>query len=75
MAPKEMPMNLHIQEALKLARELLALSARGEAEAPDDGCRVLYGIVMDCAHKIRSSAERERDAHRDLGLWEEVSVL
>lgn len=68
-------MNQHIRDALRLSRELLTLSARGEAEAPDDGCRVLYGIVMDCAHKIRSSAERERDAHRDMGLWEEGSVL
>ena len=62
--------NKHIEEVLRLSQDLMSLSEEGEADSPDDGCRLLYGIVRDCAHKMRSSAERERDAHRRRGIWE-----
>jgi len=56
-------LNRHIEETLRLSSELMALSEAGEAEAEDDGCRILYGIVRDCAHKLRSVAERELEKH------------
>lgn len=46
------------------------MSEEGEASAPDDGCRLLCGIVRDCAYRMRASAEKERDAHRRMGIWE-----
>lgn len=58
-----MPLNRHIEETLRLSHELMALSEAGEAEAQDDGCRILYGIVRDCAHKMRSVAQRELEKH------------
>jgi hypothetical protein len=62
--------NRNIVQALLLARDLSSLADVGEADSTDDGCAVLFGIVRDCAYKIRGRAERERDVHRVLGLWD-----
>jgi len=61
--------NEHIVEALEIARQLLILADMGDLDSEDDGCRVLYGVVRDCAYKIRAQAERERDAHKIRGIW------
>ena len=53
----------HIRDALEIARKLIILADEGELASQDDGCRVLYGVVRDCAYKIRGQAEREREAH------------
>lgn len=64
-----MPGNNSIRESLRLARELTLLADKGEVDCADDGCRVLYGVVRDCAHKVRSQAEREKEAHILKGIW------
>ncbi|MBI4835010.1 MAG: hypothetical protein HY811_09375 [Planctomycetes bacterium] len=61
--------NQNIKEALRLARELVILADKGEAASKDDGCRVLYSIIRDCAYSIRVHVEREREEHRKKGLW------
>lgn len=63
--------NIHIKEALEISRKLTILADEGEASSRDDGCSVLYGVIRDCAYKIRGRAERERDVHRVLGIWNE----
>jgi len=63
--------NDNIRRALKIATELVILADEGEAAMEDDGCGVLYGVVRDCAYKIRAEAERERDAHKAKGIWDE----
>ena len=62
--------NEHIVEVLEMARQLLILSDMGDLDSEDDGCRVLYGVIRDCAYKIRTQAERERDAHKRKGIWD-----
>lgn len=62
--------NRHIRAALEVARELTILADDGEARSRDDGCAVLYGVVRDCAYKIRAEAEREREVHQARGTWE-----
>jgi hypothetical protein len=62
--------NDNIRQTLEYARRLIILADEGEADARDDGCAVLYGVVRDCAYRIRSQAERERDAHKARGRWE-----
>jgi hypothetical protein len=57
-------------DALELARKLIILSDQGEADAEDDSCVVLYGIIRDCAYRIRDHAEKERETHADRGAWE-----
>lgn len=54
----------YISEALELTRKLTILADEGEAAATcDDGCAVLFGIIRDCAYKIRKRAEHERSVH------------
>lgn len=59
-----------IRQALRVARELTILADEGESQSRDDGCVVLYGVVRDCAYKIRQEAERERNVHRRMGFWD-----
>ena len=63
------PRNEYIKQALELARTLTILADEGEAICQDDGCIVLYSVIRDCAYKIRTEAERERDAHKAKGVW------
>ena len=62
--------NTNLREAFEMARRLIVLADEGEAESQDDGCIVLYGVVRDCAYRIKAQAEREREAHRSRGLWD-----
>ena len=66
--------NDNIRRALKTATELVILADEGEAAMQDNGCGVLYGVVRDCAYKIRAEAERERDAHKAKGAWDEQNA-
>jgi len=66
--------NKHLKEALEMSRKLTILADEGEASSRDDGCAVLYGVIRDCAYKIRSRAERERDVHKVLGVWDEQDL-
>jgi len=62
--------NEHLLETLELARQLTILADEGEADAEDDGCVVLYGVVRDSAYKMRQQAQHEREAHISRGAWE-----
>jgi hypothetical protein len=66
--------NKHIKEALESARRLIILADEGEAGSEDDGCVLLYSVIRDCAYKIRTQAEREKDAHKARGHWKEESI-
>lgn len=59
----------NIDAAIRLACTLSALADRGEACARDDGCFVLFGVVRDCAYRIKGRAEQERAAHRRRECW------
>jgi hypothetical protein len=54
----------HIVRSLDIANKLISLADQGVADSRDDGCLSLYGLVRDCAYRIRRHAERERDLHR-----------
>jgi hypothetical protein len=62
--------NNNIKKTLQLSRDMIILGDQGLASAQDDGCRLLYGVVQDCAYKIRMEAERERARHQFVGIWE-----
>jgi len=63
--------NTYVRRALESARELIILADEGEAHASDDGCAVLFGVVRDCAYKIRTQAEREKENHQSAGAWDD----
>jgi len=62
--------NKNIVAALDLARQMVVLAEKGEGESSDNGCAVLFGVLRDCAYKIRMEAERERKAHQATGNWD-----
>ena len=53
-----------IREVFTLSQQMISLSDEGTALANDDGCRLLYSIVGDCAYKIRMEAKREKENHQ-----------
>jgi len=63
--------NSNLREALEMSRKMTILADQGEAESTDDGCAVLYGVIRDCAYKIKGRAEREREVHKVMGIWDE----
>lgn len=64
----------YIRRALRAACDLTALADEGEAATHDDGCAVLFGVIRDCAYKIRAQAERERRMREARGMWEAVAA-
>lgn len=59
-----------IKRVLELSREMIILADEGQAAAEDDGCRLLYGVLQDCAYKLRKKAEEEKAAHCRSGKWD-----
>lgn len=60
----------YIRKALRAAQGLTSLADEGESETRDDGCAVLFGVIRDCAYKIKTQAEREKQARQARGMWE-----
>jgi len=58
-----------ILEVFALARQMITLSNEGTALANDDGCRLLFSILGDCAYKLKMEAEREKGNHQAKGKW------
>ncbi|MBU0480032.1 MAG: hypothetical protein KKG47_02905 [Proteobacteria bacterium] len=65
--------NLCIKKVLELVREMIILADQGQDAAEDDGCRLLYGVLQDCAYKLRKIAEAEKEAHCRSGKWDECN--
>jgi len=63
--------NSFIERAMGLAQELVLLADEGEAVSEDNSCVLLFGIVRDCAYRVRRQAQGERERRRLLGLWED----
>jgi hypothetical protein len=63
------PCNQHIQEALVMADQMMALADAGDIDREDVGCGVLYGIIRDAAFKIKQLAEKEKAGHIKKGWW------
>ena len=68
------PCNDNIRRALEMSKGLIILADNGEMAMEDDGCGVLYGVVRDCAYRIRAEVEREREAHKAKGAWDTPDV-
>lgn len=57
-----------IEQLISLSSELICFADSANEEACDDGCLCLFGLVKDCAYKIRGEAQREYLAHRARGV-------
>lgn len=60
--------NKNLQEAAKLVKKLIILADKGEMVSKDDGCRILYCVIRDCAYKIRAQVKRESEEHKKRGI-------
>ena len=49
---------------------MVILADDGQLAAQDDGCRLLYGVLQDCAYKLRKKAEEEKAAHTRANKWD-----
>ena len=59
----------NVKNTLKLAKNMISLAEKGDAEREDTGCGILYGVLLDSAYKIRKIAEVEKEAHIKKGWW------
>lgn len=56
-----------IERVFLLTRRMKRMADRGEHSASDDGCRLLFCIVRDCAFKIEHWARQECLRHQPPG--------
>ena len=54
----------HIENALRLAHELILIADAGDEVRQDVGCGILFGTIRDCAYKIQTLARQELQEHQ-----------
>lgn len=64
------PCDQSLFKTLEMTRAMLELADEGDRDREDVGCGILYGVLRDCAYKIRRLAEQEREAHVRKGWWQ-----
>jgi len=52
-----------LKKVFELYRQMIILADQGSINAQDDGCRLLFGVLQDCAYKIKMLVEKEQQAH------------
>ncbi len=65
------PYNQNIKRVIELSRQLMFLADKGDLQRMDSGCGVLFGVVRDCAYKMREEAEVEKQKHIRRGDWDD----
>ncbi len=66
--------NQYIKQALDISRLMIVSANDARTQIDDEGCLALFEVVRDCAFKIRSEAEREKQVHITNGIWEESAM-
>lgn len=65
------PCDETLKRTLEIANEMLELADQGDGVREDVGCGILYGVLRDSAYKVKSLAEKEREAHIRKGWWKD----
>ncbi len=65
------PCDSNLKEVLRLVEEMISLANRGYSEQEDDGCAILYGVLLDSAYKLQKIAQAEKENHIRKGWWKE----
>lgn len=63
------PCDENIKKTLELVKNMISLAEKGDADQEDDGCGILYGVLLDSAYKIKQIAEAEKEKHIKKGWW------
>ncbi len=51
----------HIQAAIQLTEQMLAMADNVAKSCEDDGALVIFSVIRDSAHKIRRIADKENE--------------
>ena len=62
--------NENLLKTIRLTREMLALADEGDRDRTDDSCGIVFGVLRDCAYRIRKMAVEECDAHKKARKWD-----
>ena len=63
------PCDRNIKKTLTLVDEMIKTADRGDIDREDTGCGILYGVLRDCAYKLKQLAEDEKQNHILKGWW------
>ena len=63
------PCDQNIKKTLEITEKMIKLAIKGDMGRQDNGCGILYGILLDLAYKIKKIAEAEKQAHIKKGWW------
>jgi len=63
------PCDKNLKSALQLTDKMIELANKGNAEREDTGCGILYGVLLDCAYKLKKLAENEKENHLNKDWW------
>ncbi len=63
------PCDENIKKTLELVKDMLSIVEKGDADREDDGCGILYGVILDSAYNIKQIAESEKEKHIKKGWW------
>jgi hypothetical protein len=64
------PCDKNIKDTLQMANDMIDLANKGDLDREDTGCGILYGVLRDCAYKLKKLAETEKESHIQKGWWE-----
>ena len=64
------PCDKNIKDTLQMVNDMIILANKGDLDREDTGCGILYGVLRDCAYKLKKIAEAERESHIRKGWWE-----
>ena len=68
------PCDLHLQESLKLADRMIALSFQGDQDREDNGCGIIYGVMRDAGFRLKHLVSLEIERHRQKSAPPPVAV-
>jgi hypothetical protein len=57
------PCDKNIKDTLQMANDMIDLANKGDLDREDTGCGILYGVLRDCAYKLKKLAETEKERH------------
>ncbi len=52
-----------------MANDMIDLANKGDLDREDTRCGILYGVLRDCAYKLKKLAEAEKESHIRKGGW------
>ena len=67
--------NEYISEAMKMAQRIMRMANCGELLTSNDECGVLFGVLRDCAYKIRKQATRDSQIQKEKTIADEIECL